>query len=135
MKQFGVWQSTRGMISCILAIIFAVPSSLPAQNHVVSPAELRKDLVAASRARQHNADTITGFLSSTRAEKALRAAQIDLIQVKMAVSALSDQELAQLAARSEKAQADLVAGRLSERDLLIILLGVAALILIIVAVR
>ena len=42
---------------------------------------------------------------------------------------------AQLASRAEKAQADFAAGNLSDRDLLIIVLAVAALVLIIVAVR
>jgi hypothetical protein len=43
--------------------------------------------------------------------------------------------MAQLAARSQTAQADFAAGRMSDRDLIIILLAVVALILIIVAVR
>jgi hypothetical protein len=43
--------------------------------------------------------------------------------------------LAQLASRAGKAQADFAAGHLSDRDLIIILLAVVALILIIVAVR
>jgi hypothetical protein len=60
---------------------------------------------------------------------------MDPAQVKTAVSTLSDQELAQLASRAEKAQADFAAGRLSDRDLIIILIAIAALILIIVAVR
>jgi hypothetical protein len=60
---------------------------------------------------------------------------VDGQQVKNAVSRLSDQELAQLAARASKAQADFAAGSLSDRDLIIILLAVVALILIIVAVR
>jgi hypothetical protein len=55
--------------------------------------------------------------------------------VKQGVATLSDQELAQLAARADKAQADFAAGTLSDRDLIIIILAVAALILIIVAVR
>ena len=37
--------------------------------------------------------------------------------------------------RSQKAQADFAAGTLSDRDLIIILLAIAALVLIIVAVR
>ena len=65
----------------------------------------------------------------------LGKAKLDPAQLKTAVSTLNDQELAQLAARSEKAQADFAAGRLSDRDLIIILIGIAALILIIVAVR
>jgi hypothetical protein len=74
-------------------------------------------------------------VSSPTAEKALKSAHVDGQQVKNAVSRLSDQELAQLAARASKAQADFAAGSLSDRDLIIILLAVVALILIIVAVR
>jgi hypothetical protein len=48
---------------------------------------------------------------------------------------MSDDEIAQLSARSEKAQKDFAGGRLSDRDLLIILVGIAALILIVVAVH
>jgi hypothetical protein len=55
--------------------------------------------------------------------------------VKNAVSQLSDQDLAQLASRASKAQADFAAGSLSDRDLIIIILAVVALVLIIVAVR
>jgi hypothetical protein len=55
--------------------------------------------------------------------------------VKDAVSQLSDSELSQLSARASKAQADFAAGTLSDRDLIIILVAIAALILIIVAVR
>jgi hypothetical protein len=51
------------------------------------------------------------------------------------VSSLNDEELARLAARADKADTDFAAGRMSDRDLLWILVGIAALILIIVAVR
>jgi hypothetical protein len=43
--------------------------------------------------------------------------------------------MAELSARSEKAQADFAAGRISDRDLIIILIAIVALILIIEAVR
>ena len=46
-----------------------------------------------------------------------------------------DQELARLASRADKAQADFAAGRLEDRDLLIIVVAIAALVLLIVAVR
>ena len=64
-----------------------------------------------------------------------RLADMQPEQVQQGVSNLSDQELAQLASRAQKAQADFAAGSLSDRDLLIILLAIAALVLIIVAVR
>jgi hypothetical protein len=60
---------------------------------------------------------------------------MDPAKVKTAVSSLSSAELAQLAARTQQAQADFAAGTLDNRDLLLLILGVAALILIIVAVR
>ncbi len=130
----GIRRFARNATVSILVPIFAAPAALPAENHVVSSADLQKAAAAATNARRQNAGTVNGFLSSATAQKALRAAGIDLSQVKTAVSALDDEDLARLAARSEKAQSDFAAGRISDRDLLIILVGIAALILIIVAV-
>ncbi len=121
--------------ACLLVAILIFPSNLLAQSHVVSPSELQKQVVSASQLRQRNLETVRQFLSSPAAEKALKTAGMDLTQVKNAVSTLSDGELAQLASRAQKAQDDFAAGDLSERDLLLIILGIAALILIIVAVR
>jgi hypothetical protein len=101
----------------------------------VSLAELQRATVASTQARQRNIETIQQFISSPTAEKALKAAHMDSKQVTAAVSRLSDQELAQLGARSSKAQTDFAAGTLSNRDLIIILVCIAGLILIIVAVR
>ena len=133
--RFSVWQPVRTLMAGVLALFFAFPSNLAAQAHVVSPADLQKETMAASQVRQRNLQTVTQFLSSPRAQKALRSAHMDPTQVKTAVSTLSDQELAQLASRSANAQADFAAGRIDDRDLLIILVAIAALILIIVAVR
>lgn len=132
---FSEWQPVRAVMAGILVVIFAFPSNLVAQAHVVSPADLHKETIAASQARQHNLQTVIQFLSSQRAQKALKSAHMGPTQVRTAVSSLSDQELAQLAARSTKAQADFAAGRLEDRDLLMILVAMAALVLIIVAVR
>ena len=131
----GIRTFLRNVTASVLVTTVALSGSLSAQSHVVSPADLQKEAAAASRARQHNLETINGFLSAPKVEDLLGKAGIDPARLKTAVSTLSDQELAQLAARSEKAQADFAAGRLADRDLLIILIGIAALILIIVAVR
>jgi hypothetical protein len=130
-----VRQSVHAGTACVLALVLAIPQSLLAQAHVVSPADLQKAIVAATEARQRDVETVRRFLSTPVAEKALQSAHVDPTQVKQAVSSLSDQELAQLASRAQKAQADFAAGSLSERDLLIILIGIAVIILIIVAVR
>ena len=135
MTKSGVWQFARSIAVWVLVPIVGFSAGPPAQSHVVSPSDLRKEAVAASSARQRNLETIDGFLSSPRAAKVLSGAGLDASQVRIAVSSLNDQELARLAVRAEKAQADFAAGNLSDRDLLIILVGIAALILIIVAVR
>jgi hypothetical protein len=128
-------QFVRGLAAGMLALVFTIPQEALAQNHVVSPTELQSAAVASTQARQHNLDALQQFMSTPTAEKALQSAHMDAQQVKNAVSQLNDQELAQLAARATKAQTDFAAGSLSDRDLIIILVCIAALILIIVAVR
>ena len=123
----------RSLTVFILLTSFAVPA-LPAQNHVVSPADLQKEMAGATRARQQNRDTIGAFLSSPAAQKALSAACVDLKQVTAAVAGLNDEDLARLATRADKAQTDFAAGRISDRELLFILVGIAVIILIVVAV-
>jgi len=125
----------RTFVACVLVTLFAVPRSLMAQSHVVSAADLQTELVRTTQMRQHNLETVRQFLSSQRAESALASAHINAGQVQSAVSTLSDQELAQLASRVNKAQADFAGGRLEDRDLILIILAIAALALIIVAVR
>jgi hypothetical protein len=133
--QVDLRQPLRMVVAIMLVALFIVPTDALAQSHVVSPADLQKEAVAASQARQHNLDSVQHLLSTPAAQKALKSAKMDPQQVKTAVSTLNDQELAQLAARADKAQADFSAGNLTERDLILIILGIAVLVLIIVAVR
>ena len=132
---FGLRQSVRTLIACLFVIFFAIPPDALAQNHVVSPADLQKEMAKATQARQHNLETLNQFLSTPAAEKALKSARMDAQQVKTAVATLNDDDLAQLSARATKAQADFAGGRLSDRDLILIIVAIAVLILIIVAVR
>jgi hypothetical protein len=119
----------------LFAVFLAIPQGGRAQDHVVPPSDLQKDVSAVSATRQKNLAQVDDFLSSSAAQQAMKSAHIDPQQVKNAIPQMSDDELAQLSARSEKAQKDFAAGRISDRDLLIILVGVAVLILVIVAVR
>jgi hypothetical protein len=134
---FDLRQSSRVAVAFVLAAIFALPQNLVAEAaaHVVSPSELQQAVVKASTARQQNRDEVQRFFSSVKAQQALKSAHINPEQVTTAVSTLDDAELAQMASRVQKTQADFAAGTLSDRDLIIILVAIAALILIIVAVR
>jgi CDP-diacylglycerol pyrophosphatase len=120
-----------------LVTIFAIPQGLVAQSseHLVSPTELQKAVVDASRKRQENLDALSQFFSSEKAQQAMDAAHQNPEQVRRAVASLSDDDLAQLASRANKAQSDFAAGKLDDHDLLIILVCIAALVLIIVAVH
>lgn len=123
------------LAATLLTLIFAAPSPLMAQGHLVSPAEVQKQVLAASQIRHHDEDTVRQFMSSPEAEKAIRGAGMDPGRVQAAIPTLTDQELSQIASRAEKAQADFAAGTLGTHDLLLILIAIAVLILIIVAVR
>jgi flagellar biosynthesis protein FliP len=130
-----LWECLRVLTTCILVTIFTLPPDALSQIHVVSPTDLQKEAVAATQARKRNLEAVRQFLSSQAAEKALKSAHVQPEQVKTAVSTLSDQELAQLASRAHKAQADFAAGTLNNRELIIIIIAIAALVLIIVAVQ
>jgi hypothetical protein len=116
-------------------LVLGLLSGLQAQTHVTSPADLNSAMIAATTMRQHNLETIKGLLASSEAEKVFAATGINPAQVTTAVSALDDHELTRLAVRAEAAQADFAAGRISDRDLLLIVVGIAVLVLVIVAVR
>jgi hypothetical protein len=128
-------QLIRAMVALVLATLFFIPSDLMAQSHIVSSSDLQKQVASASQTRQDNLQTVQKFLSTPMAEKAMKSANMDARQVKTAVSTLDDQELAKLSARANTAQADFAAGNLNDRDLILIILGIAILVLIIVAVR
>lgn len=134
---FDPKQFVRALTAGVLVTVLTIPQGLFAQaaQHVVSSSELQKAAGDVSRVRQQNLETLKEFFSSEKAESALKAAHTDPEQVKKAVASLSDDELAKLASRAQKAQADFAAGHLTDRDLIIILVVIAGLILIIVAVR
>src|SRR6266542_3911619 len=80
------------LAATLLTVIYAAPSPLLAQSHVVSPAEAQKQVMAASQTRQHNEDTVRQFVSSPQAEKAIKAAGMignrDLLLILVAIAVL-----------------------------------------------
>ena len=131
--RFDLRQSVRLLAACFLFTLCA--TSIMAQTHVVSQADIHKELVNAARTRQQNLEKTRRLFSSDETRKAMESAQISPEKVDAAISTLSDDELARLASRADRLDQDFAAGRISNRDLLIIILGIAAIILIIVAVR
>jgi hypothetical protein len=132
-----LWQFANPFLTAVLSGTLAAPQSLLAQTsqHLVSPTDLQNAAVGASQTRQRDIDSLNRFFSSDQAQKTLQSAHMNPQEVKKAVAGLNDEELAQLASRASKAQANFAAGDMSNHDMLIVLVGIAAIILIIVAVR
>jgi hypothetical protein len=121
-------------ITALFVFLVAAPALRAQQassdDHVVTPGQLQQQAQSAAATRQANIDSLTHFLSSPSAEKAMRDAKIDPLQVKTAIPSLSDQELASLSYRAAQAQHDFAAGSISNQTLLIIILVLVAVILI-----
>ncbi len=118
-----------------LSTLMAFPQSAIAQDHVVSSSDIKKDLQAATADRKKQLNQVDNLMATHEARKALSDAHVDYQQVRTAVQSLSDEDLAKIAAKANQAQKDFAAGNLTDRDLILIILGIAVLVLIIVAVR
>ncbi len=113
----------------LMSVLLMVPGLLPAQQHVVSPNDLRSEVRAAGAARERNAETVRTFLNSEMAREAVGKAGLTSGKIDKAVAALSDAELASLAARSEKLQSDFAAG-LTNTQITYIILGTILIIVV-----
>jgi len=126
-------------IALVAALLVAGAAAVKAQeqekDHAVSAQQLRKDVQKAAETRQANEAAVREMFASQAAKEKLKSAGIDYQQVDQAISQVDDQELASMAQRAQGVNKDFAAGRLGDRDLLIILLVAVVLILVIVAVR
>jgi len=121
-----------------IALLFgvaAVPAGAQDQQHVVSVSDLTKDAARPAQTRQSNEEAVRSLLSSDQAQRALKSANLDYQKVDRAVGQLSDEDLARLAERSRQAQRDFAAGRISDRDMLWIILIALAIVVLALALR
>jgi hypothetical protein len=124
-----------GVLVCALAFPPAIFSQAAQQDHIISSQAMQRQLLDSAAARQRNIETLTNFLSSPTAERAMHDSNIDPTQIKTAIPTLSDEELANLATRANDAQMKFAAGSFTNHDMLILILAVLVLILVIVAVH
>lgn len=118
---------------CAAAFLFQAQSLLAAQKHVISPAELQQTALSAAQARQNNIAKVEDFFSSRQAQKALKSAHLDTVQIKQAIPTLSNQELAQLASKTGKAEKNFAAGALTNQQITYILIALGTAIVVIIA--
>jgi hypothetical protein len=129
----------RAILPATLVVALSMPSSSFAQttsrqadneDHVVTSQALQQQVQTSSADRQKNIDTVTQFLSTPQADRAMKDAKVDAQQVKSAIPTLSDQELANLSARASNAQQDFAAGHIGPSLLTIIILVIVVIIIV-----
>lgn len=125
----------RGLAAVALVFLLASSPALRAQDpaqdsHLVSPSQLQQQVENATTARQKNVTNLTQFLSTPAAEKAMKDARIDPVQVRTAIPTLSDAELANLSARASHAQQDFAAGHLGPTAWVLIIIIIAVVIVV-----
>ena len=136
MRICATWCS-RALVFSTLLCMAGIPLQSQGQEkqHVVSLDELKKDAARPAEVRQADEAAVRNLLSTENGQKALKSANLDLQRVDKAVSQLSDEDLAKLAEKSRQAQKDFAAGRLSDRDLLWIILIIVAVLVLALALR
>ena len=83
--------------------------------------------------RQHNLEQVNQFFATPLARQGLKHVHIDRRSRKKAISTLSGEELAKIAARTHKVQKDLAAGDLGSGTLTLIVIAIAVLIIVLVS--
>jgi hypothetical protein len=106
-----------------------------AGDHLVSREAARDQVQQAASQRERSLATLDAVLSTPTAARAAASVGADTERLRAALPTLTDQEIADLAARADALQADPVAGLDDDiRTLLIIFLIVAIVILVLQAV-
>ena len=124
----------QAVVPAVLIVLVSYPAGLLAQttssDHVVSSDVLQQQVTSSSATRQQNVDTLKHFMSTPTAEKAMRDAKIDPVQVQTAIPTLSDSELASLSSRATDAQQKFSAGVLGTSMLTLIIVLIAIIIIV-----
>jgi uncharacterized protein YlxW (UPF0749 family) len=139
LPRFSHFFIVRGLAALALLTLFVPSTAARAQQtapstnsdtHLVTPAQLDQRLQDSTATRQKQVQDLTQFVSTPEAQKVMKDAKIDSVQVKTAIPSLSDAELADLSARADRAQHDFAAGVLGTTTLLLIILIIVVIILV-----
>jgi hypothetical protein len=124
----------QAIVPAVLIVLVSYPAGLLAQtapdDHIVSSKALQHQVESSSAGRQKNVETLSKFMSTPTAEKAMRDAKIDPVQVQKAIPTLSDSELASLSTRATDAQQKFSAGVLGTSTLTLIIVLIAIIIIV-----
>jgi len=125
----------RHLTARILLLLLPAMATWAADTPVVPLTELHARAVSASAWRQSDLAKLDQFFSADAAQKALHSVKLDGAQVHQAVALLSSEELARLASRTDKIQADLAAGALTNQELTYIVIAIATAVIVLIIVK
>jgi hypothetical protein len=129
------WQKVRNMVLClVVAVSFTPALRVRGEDHLVSRSDLHGTIVKSAKTRQTNLEKVQRFFSSERVRQTLTSSKADLKKVENALPHLNDEELARLAAQTEKVQADLAGGALDNQQITYIVIALAAAVVVLILV-
>src|SRR5262245_42316455 len=109
-----------------LSLLLSIPATLAAQTQDVTSSELQEAIKDAAKTRQKNHNDVQTFLSSERARKAMKVGKIDYQRVQTAITTLSPEELARIAARTNQLQQDFASNELNSQQMTYAIIALAA---------
>lgn len=136
----------KSLLASLMAVLIILapalsPSALaqtaPARpgQHIVSTADLQNDVATAAAARKADQAKVEAFLSTPRARQEMKKVGLNYRVVQRAIPQLSQEELASLAGRADKAQQEFAAGALTNQQLTYIIIALATAVVVIILVK
>jgi hypothetical protein len=127
-------QKVRKLVLFLIVGAVAPALTVRGEDHLVSPSDLHDTLAKSARARQANLEKVQRFFSSEPVRQTFASTKTDLKKVENAVHLLNEEELARLAAHTEKVQTDIAGGALDNQQITYVVIALAAvLVLVLVA--
>src|SRR5262245_51001567 len=103
-------------LASALGVLLAPAFSLRAADHLVAPADLHQAIIESAENRAGNLKKVQGFFASDTVRTKLAVAGFDVKKVETALPQLSNEELRRLASQTQKIEADISAGALTNQQ-------------------
>ena len=122
----------RTVLVITLAATGCLWQPLQATEHLVSAADLHRQVRSAQLSRQAGLQQINGFFRSESSRTVLAESKLDAGQIEKAVAFLSDEDVARLASQTQGIEHDVAAGSLTNEQLTYIVIALAAAVIVLV---
>ena len=129
----NIRHSARSAVAFVLLTLFPATSSYA--QHVVPLSELHGKVVSVTQNRKDSISKLEKLFLGQPGGDALRSVHLNGEQVRQAIATLSDEDLARLSARAERASNDFSAGALTNQQLTYIVIALATAVIVLIIVK